>query len=155
LIGSKRAIGREGGFGEAGFVRRALARFDESLGKQLIDRRLQTRRLAYQLSDPAPLLADRRRPAPRSEPDLNLPLQQMSEHDEPAFDLALVAAADALELLGDVLDVEAREFAVAQQARLLHRPGVEVFVVTRGVARDRRSFAPGTNSLGLSRRPKL
>jgi len=53
---------------------------------------------------------------------------------EPAFKLAPVAAPHALDLLGNIGNIDRRQFSSAQQAALLDRPSVKVFVVLNGVA---------------------
>src|SRR5260370_6532459 len=57
------------------------------------------------------------------------------EQREAISNLATVAARHAFELLGDVLEIEALDFAAACAPRLVLEPGDEVLFIGRSVSR--------------------
>lgn len=64
---------------------------------------------------------------------LELPFEEVEEQNVQLTDqFPLFTLCDALNFLGDVLNVRLRQFAGAQQCYLLIRPGVEIFVLEVG-----------------------
>jgi hypothetical protein len=64
------------------------------------------------------------------------------QYDQAVPDLAAVASPHAFDLLGEIFGIDVAELALAQQARLLLRPGEEIVVIGDRIAGHRRSFQP-------------